>query len=254
MARATPAQTAKTLMSLNPGPAGLFLAPAGSGWSEGRPRWSAVQGWLPTERLDSDCFLPCSRDSRSRAVTDDTDDATLACRAAAGCVESFAALARRHQVPVVHYVRRLAAHSGIDADDVAQDAFLQAWRRIGDYDHRWAFSTWLFTIARRTWLNAVRACRRRRVREAAVATAGVGGEEPSAGVIAGERATRLWDVARAELKEREFTAVWLRYVEEKTMTEIAAVLDRPVATVKVMLFRARRRLEPLVQDLIGWGE
>jgi RNA polymerase sigma-70 factor (ECF subfamily) len=187
-------------------------------------------------------------------VADDTDDATLASRAAAGCVESVAALARRHQVPVVHYVRRLAVHSGIDADDVAQDAFLQAWRRIGDYDHRWAFSTWLFTIARRTWLNAVRASRRRRVREAAVATAGTRGEEPIAGVIASEQATRLWDVARAELKEREFTAVWLRYVEEKTMAEIASVLDRPVATVKVMLFRARRRLEPLVQDLSGWGE
>lgn len=71
--------------------------------------------------------------------------------------------------------------------------------------------------------------------------------------MADEQAVRLWEAARAELKEREFTALWLRYVEDKTMAEIAAVLDRPTATVKVILFRARRRLEPLVRDLVGWG-
>lgn len=190
---------------------------------------------------------------RDQAVADTNDteaatDATLAGWAAAGCVESFATLARRHQVPVVHYVRRLAGRGGADADDVAQEAFLRAWRRIGAYDPRWAFSTWLFTIARRTWLNAARTARRRRVRETALATTASGSASPLAVVIAAERATRLWEVARAELKEREFTALWLRYVEAKTIEEIAAVLGRPAATVKVILFRARRRLEPLVRD------
>jgi len=189
-------------------------------------------------------------------VADDCDandatDAVLARRAAAGCVESFATLARRHQVPVVHFLRRLAGRSGVDADDVAQEAFLRAWRRIGDYDPTWAFSTWLFTIARRTWLNAARATRRRRVRETVAATVQADGTGPAASLIADERAVRLWDVARAELKEREFTALWLRYAEDKTMAEIAAVLDRPTATIKVILFRARRRLAPLARDLLG---
>jgi RNA polymerase sigma-70 factor (ECF subfamily) len=186
--------------------------------------------------------------------TDDATDSVLARRAATGCVESFATLARRHQVPVVHYVRRLAGRGGVDADDVAQDAFMRAWRRISDYDPRWAFSTWLFTIARRTWLNAARTTRRRRMREAAVATVNAGGVEPVEAIMADEQAVRLWDVARAELKEREFTALWLRHVEDKTIAEIAAVLGRPEGTVKVILFRARRRLEPLVRDLIEWGD
>jgi RNA polymerase sigma-70 factor (ECF subfamily) len=187
------------------------------------------------------------------ADNDIMTDATLARQAAAGCVASFATLARRHQVPVVHYVRRLAGRDGGDADDVAQEAFLRAWRRIGDYDPRWAFSTWLFTIARRTWLNAARAARRRRVRETALAGSAGGAASPVAVVMAAEQATRLWEVARAELAEREFTAVWLRYVEEKTIDEIAAVLGRPTATVKVILFRARRRLEPLVREFSGRG-
>lgn len=190
-------------------------------------------------------------------MTHDADiatDAALARRAARGCVESFATLATRHQVPVVHYVRQLARRGGGDADDVAQEALLRAWRRIADYDPRWAFSTWLFTIARRTWLNQVRAARRRRARESAVAAQPICGLGPVAVAMAAEQTTRLWDVAAAELCEREFTAVWMRYVEDKSMAEIAAVLGKPAATVKVILFRARRRLEPHVRDLAGWGE
>jgi len=187
-------------------------------------------------------------------VDSQSDDATLARRAADGCLASFSELARRHQVAIVHYVRHLAGRGGVDADDVAQDAFLRAYRRIADYDPRFAFSTWLFTIARRTWLNQARATRRRRVRETAVAVIDSTGDEAVAALIATERATRLWQVARAELTEREFTGLWMRYVEDKPVAEIAVVLDKPVATVKVILFRARRRLGPLVRDLAGWSE
>jgi RNA polymerase sigma-70 factor (ECF subfamily) len=182
-------------------------------------------------------------------------DASLAERAAAGCVESFGVLARRHQVAVLHYVRRLASRHGMDdADDIVQEAFLRAWRRIDRYDPRWAFSTWLFTIARRTWLNQTRASRRRRVREAAAVKPFAIGIGPLATALAVERASRIWDVAAAELSEAEFTATWLRYVEDKQLAEIAVVLGKPAATVKVILFRARRRLEPLVRDLVGWSE
>jgi RNA polymerase sigma-70 factor (ECF subfamily) len=185
----------------------------------------------------------------------EADDAVLARRAADGCVDSFATLARRYQVPVVHYILRLTGRVGRDqADDVAQDTFLRAWRRIDQYDCRWAFSTWLFTIARRIWLNHARGSRRRRVRETAAAVAGVSLVEPALGMLEEERAVRLWDVAAAELSEREFTAVWMRYVEEKSLAEVAAVLGRPVATTKVILFRARRRLAPLVRDLAGWSD
>ena len=61
-------------------------------------------------------------------------------------------------------------------------------------------------------------------------------------------------MARGELSEREFSGLWMRYVEDKPLAEIALVLDKPVATVKVILFRARRRLEPFVRDLAGWSE
>jgi RNA polymerase sigma-70 factor (ECF subfamily) len=180
------------------------------------------------------------------------DDAQLARRAAAGSVDAFARLAARHQVGVIHYLRQLAGRGGrTDADDVAQEAFLRAWRAIDRYDPRWAFSTWLFTIARRTWLNHARAERRRRVRETATAPQAFTAADPCQTALAVERATRLWERAAAELSERQFTALWLRYVEDQSVAEIAAVLEEPAATVKVILFRGRRRLEPFVRD---WKE
>ena len=152
----------------------------------------------------------------------------------------------------VHCYRLLGSFE--DAQDLVQEAFLRAWRHIAEYDPRFAFSTWLFTIARRTWLNQARATRRRRTREAAVASGGLMCDGAAAVAIAAERATRLWQVARGELSEREFSGLWMRYVEDKPVAEIALVLDKPVATVKVILFRARRRLGPLVRDLAGWSE
>jgi len=181
------------------------------------------------------------------------DEAELTRSAAAGCTASFETLARRHQASTVHYVRHLTRRGG-DADDIAQETLLRAWRRIGSYDPRWAFSTWLFAIARRTWLNHVRSTRRRRAREHAAATTPVSAHEPAAAALATERATRLWDVAAAELSEPEFSAIWLRYVEDRSIAEIASVLGRPRTTVKVILFRARRRLQPAVRDLATWSD
>ena len=77
------------------------------------------------------------------------DDGPLVRRATEGCVDSFAALRARHQVPVTHFVRQTLGGGGADVDDVVQEVFLRAHRRLAEYDDRWSFSTWLFTIARR---------------------------------------------------------------------------------------------------------
>lgn len=179
------------------------------------------------------------------------DDTELARRAGAGCVESFAELARRYQTRVVHYVRQVLGASGNgDADDVAQEAFVRAWQAICQFDGRWAFSTWLFTIARRTCLNHVRGARRRRVRET-VSVCGLDvPDDPSTAALAVERAVKLWAVAADRLSERQFTVLWLRYAESKSLPEIAAVVETNEANVKVMLFRARQRLAPFVEDLV----
>ena len=174
-----------------------------------------------------------------------TSDEELACRAQQGCVTSFEQLLRRFQTPVLQFLRRrgLAA----DAEDVAQETFLRVYENLHRYSRRWAFSAWLFTIARRTSIN-----HRRRVRPvydaAAVEAALSTSPEPLDALVAAEGRGRLWDLAASVLSEEQMTALWLHYVEDMPLRGISLVLGRSRASIKIMLFRARRRLLPLLGE------
>lgn len=182
-----------------------------------------------------------------RCVTTSFDDAELVRRARGGCAESAAALAARHQASVVHYAARMLARRGgsaADAEDVAQESLVRALGRLDRHDPRWAFSTWLFAITRRGCLNHLRAMRRRAERDTACAGALVSADrdDPQAVAASREEAGRLWATASRVLSERQFSALWLRTVEDLPIAAVSAVLRQPEATVKVLLFRARRRL------------
>ena len=81
-------------------------------------------------------------------------DADLAREAASGQEAAFEALVRRYQGTVRGLARRLTAHAA-EADDVAQAAFLMAWRKISSY-RGGSFKSWLCTIAYREFLQARR--------------------------------------------------------------------------------------------------
>ena len=180
-----------------------------------------------------------------------TSDEELACRAQQGCTASFEQLLRRFQTPVLHFLR----HRGLaaDAEDLTQETFLRAYRNLHRYGRRWAFSAWLFTIARRTGLNH----RRRRGRWPTRRQSRRPCRRPP------NRSTpwwppsgrgRLWDLAAGVLSEEQMTALWLHYVEEMPLRGIALVLGRSRTSVKVMLFRARRKLLPLLGEFDDLGK
>jgi RNA polymerase sigma-70 factor, ECF subfamily len=183
--------------------------------------------------------------SHVTALTPVSDD-ELACRAGQGCAASFEQLLRRFQAPVLQFLRHRGL--GADAEDVTQETFLRVYENLHRYSPRWAFSAWLFTIARRTASN-----HRRRVRPVADAmatdAAASGEAEPLAMLITEESRRRLWDLAARVLSEEQTTALWLFYVEDMPVRGIAQVLGRSRASVKIMLFRARRKLLPLVSEL-----
>ncbi len=159
---------------------------------------------------------------------------------------SFEELLRRFQVPLLHFLRHVGPEA--DAEDVLQETFLRAYSRLDRYRPQWRFSTWLFTIARRTSINYHRrplpaaddALMRRAVSPAA-------GPEQLA--VAAESRRYLWSAARRILGADERTALWLHYVEAMPVGEIAAVLGRSSVAVKTMMFRARKKLLPLVGEL-----
>ncbi len=169
-------------------------------------------------------------------------DEELACRARQGCAASFEQLLRRFQVPLLHFLRQRGFLA--DAEDLVQETFLRAYENLHRYDRRWPFSTWLFTVARRTSLN-----HRRRTRPTAdsrvIEVALAASPAPLETLIAAESRQRLWDQAAGLLSDDQLTALWLKYVEQMPTREIARVLDRSWTLVKVLLFRARKRLLPL---------
>ena len=172
-------------------------------------------------------------------------DEELACRAQRGCATSFDQLLRRFQAPVLQFLR----HRGLaaDAEDLVQETFLRAYENLHRYRRRWAFSTWLFTIARRTSINHRRR-RRPTANATAVEAAAAIGPEPLDKLVAAEGRRRLWDLAARVLSEKQMTVLWLYYVEDMRARDVARVLGRSWGSVKVMLFRARRRLLPLLGE------
>lgn len=177
-------------------------------------------------------------------------DEELACRARQGCAVSFEDLVRRFQAPVLHFLRHRGA--GADAEDLLQETWIRAYQNLGSYRPRWRFATWLFTIARRTSINHGRrktTSSNESSSDNALSSMACRVPGPSETVAGEEDRQRLWSAAARILSEDELTAVWLYYVEEFSTREIAAVLERSWVAVKTMLYRARKRLLPLLEDL-----
>jgi RNA polymerase sigma-70 factor, ECF subfamily len=187
----------------------------------------------------------------SESVPNLIDDEELACRAQQGCMESLDQLLRRFQTPVLHFLRRRGFSA--DTEDLVQETLLRACENLHRYDRRWLFSTWLFTIARRTSIN-----HRRRLRPTpdakAVEAAFSSPPAPLENMIADENRRRIWDRAAEVLSEEQTTALWLHYVEHMPPREIARVLGRSWVAVNVMLFRARKKLLPLLGEFVGEGD
>jgi RNA polymerase sigma-70 factor (ECF subfamily) len=177
-------------------------------------------------------------------------DEELALRASRGCAASFEELMRRYQAPVLHFLQHRGRLS--DAEDLLQETFVRAYANLDRYRPRWRFSTWLFTIARRISINHGRTVRPvsddDAARQAASSAPG-----PVEAAAEAESRRYLWAIADRVLAEEERTALWLHYVEGMPAREIATVLDRSWVSVKTMMFRARKKLLPLVKHLAPEG-
>ena len=161
-------------------------------------------------------------------------------RARAGSSDAFQELVQRYESPLFNFLLRRTACAE-DAEELAQDAFVRAWRKLATYDDRWTFSTWLFTLARR-----LAATRGRFPRSSIDGDAALDGvpvhADPGGDLARTEERANLWSVVDRVLDEDTRSALWLRYAEDRPMREIAAILGRSTVAVRVMLFRARVRL------------
>jgi RNA polymerase sigma-70 factor (ECF subfamily) len=120
------------------------------------------------------------------------------------------------------------------AEEVTQDIFLKLWQALPAYDGRAAPSTWLYAIARNTCLSVLRAESYRKVSSLAQVA------EPS---VSGSGPLRLeLEQCLSKLPEMQREVITLFYLEEKSIEDVAQILDLPEGTVKSHLHRARRAL------------
>ena len=161
-----------------------------------------------------------------------------------GCRESFERLVRRFDRRVLHFLGAMV-NNRQDAEDLAQDTFVKAYKSIHRFNPEYKFATWLFTIAKRTAMNHYRASRP----TLAIAFDPEADEQsPAAALEQKERAEGLWDKAKRCLKPNQYRALRLRYGEELSIAETAAVMQTKEIRVRVLLHRARKQLAKHLDD------
>lgn len=160
---------------------------------------------------------------------DETDDATLARHARDGSSAAFGGLVHRHHERVFGFLLALTRHRE-DAEDLTQETFLRAWRKIHRYDPSLPMLPWLLTMARRLSIAALR--RKRPLPELAV-------EETAP---PNSHAERLWELAKTQLTPVAYSALWLHYREELPLAQVATILGKREGAVKVILHRSRKTL------------
>jgi RNA polymerase sigma-70 factor (ECF subfamily) len=182
--------------------------------------------------------VPVDRAARARAEGASVED--LVRRARTGSSAAFGELVERFESPVFNFLLRRAP-SAEDAEELAQDTFVRAWKRLDRYDARWSFATWLYALARR-----LSATRNRRAAPAIEGGEALGDvpvlADPGRELARTEERANLWSIADRVLDDDPRSALWLRYAEDLSIEEIAQVLGRSQVSVRVMLFRARAKL------------
>ncbi|MGW0556714.1 RNA polymerase sigma factor [Streptomyces sp. NPDC002926] len=168
------------------------------------------------------------------------DDATLVVRARDGDIRAFEVLVRRYQGPMYHLALHMLSNRS-DAEDVVQEVFLTAWRRLGQLRDDPAFVGWLYRTTTNRCLNIIRARR-------PVAEADLDNRESAEAAGSPERAAQVSEqlIALADALTRltpEQRACWLlREVHGRSYAEIARATGTTQTAVRGRIARARAQL------------
>ncbi len=154
----------------------------------------------------------------------------------AGSTLAFSELVERYQDRLLRYLLTRAT-SRADAEDAIQDTFISAYRYLYSFNPRWRFSTWIYRIAIR---NAVRQSRGDTHDVEIIADEDV--PDPLEACIVVSDRENVWLTAKRLLNQDAYAAMWLRYVEDMSIKEVARALDKTQSWAKVTLLRGRRTL------------
>ena len=185
-------------------------------------------------------------------------DQVLVERVQAGDKRAFDLLVIKYQSRIINVISRYL-RDPVEAMDLAQEAFIKAYRALPNFRGESAFYTWLYRIAINTAKNYLVAQSRRPPGSDIEATDAEQFEGPSA---LKETATPENMLLRDEIQQAIFsaiealpddlrTAITLRELEDMSYEEIAESMDCPIGTVRSRIFRAREAIDIKLRPLLG---
>ena len=183
-------------------------------------------------------------------------EARLVAEALSGSQSAFEQIVRRFQRPMIGLIGRIIGDPA-SAEDLAQEAFVKAFRNLAAFDTSRRLSSWLFRIAHNTAIDALRRSRRDVVpidaagnttADARVAPA----SPPLPDPVERESLGRALDAALRQLRPEHRTAIVLRYEEGLSFEEIARVLGIAEPTARSHVHRARKELARHLTSA-GWA-
>lgn len=191
----------------------------------------------------------------------DDSDLSLVQLAQRGDTGAFDALVRRYQHKVVKLVMRYVRDSA-EAEDIAQEAFIKAYRALPRFRGDSAFYTWLYRIAINTAKNTLAARARSPIEYQLDRPEGEDGPDLQSRMkdTATPEALAMTDEIREtvnaaieRLPEDLRTAIVLRELEGLSYEEIAAAMECPVGTVRSRIFRAREAIDARLREVFDGG-
>src|SRR6201992_1917155 len=195
-------------------------------------------------------------------MTADASDLSLVQRVQRGDKGAFDALVLKYQHKVVKLVMRYVRNPA-EAEDIAQDAFIKAYRALPQFRGDSAFYTWLYRIAINTAKNAVVARDRNPIEynidrsdaneESYDMQGRMKDSETPEGLVLTDEIRTTVNAAIEALPEDLRTAIVLRELEGLSYEEIAAAMDCPVGTVRSRIFRAREAIDRRLREVFEGG-
>ncbi len=177
------------------------------------------------------------------------DDLILLKKAQKGDIAAFEELVSSNQSHIYNLCYRMT-HNAQDAEDMAQEALLKAWRNLNRFNAKSSFSTWLHRIAVNTCLDKLR---KKKAKTVSIQEMGETGQ-----LITDERSMHIQERSadRQQLKEalkalppKHRAIIILRDVQGYSYEEISDILKCPMGTVRSRLARARNKIMDFIKDM-----
>jgi len=194
-------------------------------------------------------------------VTTEESDLVLVKRVQRGDKSAFDLLVRKYQHKVVKLVLRYVRNPA-EAEDIAQEAFIKAYRALPQFRGDSAFYTWMYRIAINTAKNSLASRDRSPIaydldltdpEESHSVQTRLQDPDTPEGMALTEEIRQIVNSAIEGLPEELKTAIVLRELDGLSYEEIAAAMECPVGTVRSRIFRAREAIDKRLREVFEGG-